>query len=125
MSESLKNKVALITGSSRGIGKSIALAFASEGVDVVINYKKSSLMYLTKSLAKHYAPEVRVNAIAPGYTQTDLFLERHEHELSDITKKVPLKRINLPEDIAQGAVYLCKAANITGHVLVIDGGSSL
>ncbi len=86
---------------------------------------KSGLIYVTKSLAKQYAPEVRVNAIAPGYTQTDLFLESHKADLSDVVQKIPLKKINSPDDIAQGAVYLCKAANITGHVLVIDGGSSI
>lgn len=96
-----------------------------KGKGMFYGMTKAALNYVTAALARQYAPSVRINAIAPGYTQTDLLTEGHGGELEKIKEAIPLKKINSPEDVAQAALFLQKAQNITGHVLVVDGGSSL
>ena len=83
---------------------------------------KSGLIMLTKSLAREFGPEVRVNAIAPGAI---LWPETGLDEMSKqrIISRAPLKRSGTPEDIARTALFLIRDAEfITGQVLVVDGG---
>ena len=77
---------------------------------------------LTKVLAKALAPEVRVNAIAPG--TITMPGDPPEWE-ADFVKLAPLRRTGTPEDIAEAVSYLTHAEFMTGHVLVLDGGRSL
>ncbi len=89
---------------------------------------KSGLIYLTKSLALTLAPYIRVNAIAPGYTETEMSSFYGNPSLKrEIEKKIPLQKVNLPEDIAKSSLFLAsdEAKNITGQILIIDGGYSL
>ena len=86
---------------------------------------KSALEGITKSLAKELAPEIRVNAIAPG-----AILWPEDEDLSDSDQKtrltnVPLGRIGCPEDISSVAVFLSSAEYITGQVIKVDGGRSV
>lgn len=86
---------------------------------------KAALLHLTRSLAGELAPEIRVNAIAPGLVKTDMaraLWERHEEA---IAKQMPLERLGEPEDIANAAVFLCSdaASWITGEALIVDGGA--
>ncbi len=87
---------------------------------------KAGLEFMTKSLAITFAPYVRVNAIAPGYTNTRMAEEnlKNSVKMEEIIKKIPLKRINEPEDIAKVASFLVSedSRNITGQVLNVDGG---
>jgi len=85
---------------------------------------KAALIMLTRSLAKELAPEIRVNAIAPGAI---LWPEDGSLSSEDIDKKlseIPLKRCGSPEDIANLVVYLSceKASFITGEIIKVDGG---
>ena len=86
---------------------------------------KAGLVMLTKSLARELAPEVRVNAVAPG---TILW---PESDLDEITKqriisRVPLKRSGDPSDIARTILFLVRDAGyITGQVIAVDGGRSV
>lgn len=83
---------------------------------------KAGVVMLTKCLAKELAPEVRVNAIAPGtITMPD---DAPEIEANFI-KQAPLKRSGRPPDIVQAVVYLASAKFVTGHTLVVDGGRVL
>jgi pteridine reductase len=77
---------------------------------------------LTKVLAKALAPEVRVNAIAPG--TITMPGDPPEWE-ADFVKLAPLQRTGAPSDIADAVSYLVHAEFMTGHVLVLDGGRSL
>ena len=96
-----------------GTGSSIAYAAS-----------KSALISLTQSLARAFAPEVRVNAIAPGVILTrwvagkDEFVKRY-------VERTPLHKSSTPEDIAHMAVFLAEADGVTGQTLVIDGGYTL
>jgi len=83
---------------------------------------KAGVVMLTKVLAKALAPEVRVNAIAPG--TITMAGDPPEWE-ADFVKLAPLRRTGTPEDIADAVSYLIHAEFMTGHVLVLDGGRSL
>jgi pteridine reductase len=80
---------------------------------------KAGVVMLTKCLAKALAPEVRVNAIAPG--TITMPGDPPEWE-SDFVKLAPLSRTGKPSDIADAVVYLATAEFLTGQVLVVDGG---
>ena len=85
---------------------------------------KAAVLMLTKCLARDLAPHVRVNAIAPGYTETAFHADRTIAERQQITTRIPLRRFGRPEDIAGAAVFLASdgAAYMTGHTLVLSGG---
>lgn len=83
---------------------------------------KAGVVMLTKVLAKALAPEVRVNAIAPG--TITMPGDPPEWE-ADFIKLAPLRRTGTPNDIADAVSYLVHAEFLTGHTLVLDGGRSL
>jgi pteridine reductase len=83
---------------------------------------KAGVVMLTKVLAKALAPEVRVNAIAPG--TITMPGDPPEWE-ADFVRLAPLRRTGTPNDIADAVLYLIHAEFMTGHTLVLDGGRSL
>src|SRR2546430_9996747 len=83
---------------------------------------KAGLGMLTKTLAKALAPEVRVNAIAPGTITMAGDPPEWEQEF---VKLAPLKKTGTPEDVAEAVSYLASAKFLTGHVLVLDGGRTI
>lgn len=82
---------------------------------------KAGLIGFTKSLAKELGSRnIRVNAIAPGFIQTDM---TKDLDTEKITEHIPLKRLGLPEDIAKTVKFLAEDATyITGQVIGVDGG---
>jgi pteridine reductase len=83
---------------------------------------KAGVIMLTKVLAKALAPDVRVNAIAPG----TITMEGDAPELeSNFIKRAPLRRSGTPADITDTVVFLARSKFITGQVLVVDGGRTL
>jgi len=83
---------------------------------------KAGVVMLTKVLAKALAPEVRVNAIAPG--TITMPGDPPEWE-ADFVKLAPLRRTGTPKDIADAVSYIVQADFLTGHTLVLDGGRNL
>lgn len=86
---------------------------------------KSGLQNLTKSLARDLAPDIRVNAIAPGAI---LWPENTMSEKAQkkLLKRVPLKRVGEPQDIAKTAKFLIMdAPYISGQIIAVDGGRSV
>jgi len=87
---------------------------------------KGGVVQLTKALAVAWAPAIRVNAIAPGWIETDLTkAAQADSERSDaIIARTPLGRWGKPDDIGGAVVFLCSPAAgfITGAVLPVDGG---
>jgi 3-oxoacyl-[acyl-carrier protein] reductase len=108
----------------------ISTVAASQGMPyhASISMAKAAIEGLTIALAAEFAPNIRVNAVAPSLTQTPLaekLLNTPEKvEASD--KRHPLKRIGQPEDIANAVHFLLsdKASWMTGQVLNVDGGMS-
>ena len=86
---------------------------------------KAGLIGLTKALAQEMASRgVTVNAIAPGYIETDMTKVLPEDVRAKILAQVPMGRIGQPEDIAHAVKFLAgeDASYITGHVLAVNGG---
>lgn len=82
---------------------------------------KAGVIMLTRTLAKALAPEIRVNAVAPGSIQFP-----GEAPDEAYIRKAPLKRTGTPEDVAQTVLFLCTSADfVTGQTLVVDGGFAL
>jgi pteridine reductase len=81
---------------------------------------KAGLLHLTKVLARALAPDIRVNAIAPG---TVLPPEQHEGE--DGSERRVLRREGEPGDVVRAMLYLLESDFVTGEALVIDGGRML
>ncbi len=86
---------------------------------------KAGLIGLTKSLAHELASRnVTVNAVAPGFIETDMTVSLADEHKTKITETIPLKRMGKPEDVAAAVKFLAseEAAYITGHVLDVNGG---
>jgi len=85
---------------------------------------KAALIAMTQGLAKARAPEVQVNAVAPGSVL--LPEEYGEKEREAIVRAIPLKRIGDPADVAHTVLFLLEGSDfITGQVVVVDGGRSI
>jgi NAD(P)-dependent dehydrogenase (short-subunit alcohol dehydrogenase family) len=91
----------------------------------VYDNTKAALIHLTGHFAAELAPKVRVNAIAPGLVKTDFARALWEPAEEQVAKRMPLRRLGEPNDIANAAVFLCSdaASWITGQTLVVDGGA--
>ena len=92
-----------------------------------VNYaaSKSGVIGLTKSLAKELGSRgITVNAVAPGFINTDMTASLSEKVKEEASKNIPLKRLGDPEDVANLVGFLASdAANyITGQVINVDGG---
>ncbi len=86
---------------------------------------KFGIIGLTKTWAKEMGRDgIRVNAVAPGYTMTEMLGTVPEKILTAISEKTPLKRLGRPEDIANAYYFLAneESAFVTGQVISVDGG---
>jgi 3-oxoacyl-[acyl-carrier protein] reductase len=89
---------------------------------------KAGLVGLTKSMAKELASRnIRVNAIAPGYIETDMTVVLTPEQKEGILKSIPLGRVGKPEEIASAVVFLASSLSnyITGQVIPVDGGMGM
>jgi len=88
---------------------------------------KAGLVMLTKSLAREMAPEVRVNAIAPGTIMwPEGEAEVDEAQKQEMLARIPLKRSGSPEDIARTALFLIRDATyVNGQVIAVCGGRTV
>jgi ketoreductase RED2 len=112
--ESPNGSVVTITSIAglRPIGSSIAYAMS-----------KAALNHMTVLLAKACGP-VRVNAVAPGLVATP-WTSQWEDQHAAVAATSPMHRSATPEDCAEAAIGLIRSSYITGHVVVVDGGTSL
>ena len=95
-----------------------------------VNYaaSKAGVIGMTKALAKELARHtVTVNAIAPGFIETDMVRGIPEPVKQKILETIPMRRFGLPEEVAHAAAFLASdhAAYITGHVMNVNGGMYL
>jgi pteridine reductase len=84
---------------------------------------KAGLAALTRLLALEWAPEVRVNGIAPGTVIAPADTTPGERER--LVRRIPLGREGSPDDVARAAVFLASEPFITGQILAVDGGRSI
>lgn len=84
---------------------------------------KAALAHLTRVQARALAPEVRVNAVAPGAVlPPDDWPDERWHALADVA---PLQRVGTPDDVVQAVLYLAEARFVTGQIIAVDGGRLL
>ena len=84
---------------------------------------KGAILALTKALAQELGPSgIRVNAVAPGVTQTDMCASVDPAVMEDLRQQTPIGRLGTPEDIAQAMLYLADAPFLTGQTLPLNGG---
>ncbi len=89
---------------------------------------KAGIIGFTKSSARELAPRgITVNAIAPGFIDTDMTAAIPEKIKADILTKIPFGKMGSPEDVADAAAFLAseQAAYITGQVICVDGGFAM
>ena len=96
------------------------------GSSMAYGASKAGLINLTKNLARALAPQVRVNAVAPGFVDTDWTRQWPAERKQTSIERTLLKRACTPADIAAAIVFLCADATmVTAQTLVVDGGYSL
>lgn len=127
--------VAPIMQRGRGVVVNVSSASGDEGYGSSIAYSasKGAMNTMTKSLARALAPEIRVNAICPGYVMTPLLDKFHQTEeqraawRKELVANSPLKAEPTPERVARNILYLVSdlSAHITGQRLTADGGGAL
>lgn len=120
----LCTKVALenmTEGSIVNVSSTVALV---GGTDPIYSGTKAALLGFTKSMAKVVAPKIRVNAVAPSATNTDMMKNYNEERKNQLVELTLLKRMAEPEDIANGIYFLAsdQAKHITGVCLNMSGG---
>ena len=86
---------------------------------------KAGLIGMTRTVARELASrKVTVNAVAPGFIETEMTEKLGEKVLEEVTSRVPVRRLGLPDEIVGAVLFLASstAAYVTGHVLTVDGG---
>ena len=118
----LSQRAAPALAASHGAIVNIAdlAAFESWPAYVPHGMTKAAVVQMTRAMARALAPDVRVNAVAPGVVLLpDGWSEEEAEHLRSTT---PLRRLGSPEDVAQAVVFLLEAQFITGEVVRVDGG---
>ncbi|MGQ9454739.1 MAG: 3-oxoacyl-[acyl-carrier-protein] reductase [Armatimonadota bacterium] len=89
---------------------------------------KGGVIAFTKAVAKELGSRgINVNAVAPGFIQTAMTDEMPEDAKKGIEDRIPLRRLGMPEDVAEVVLFLCteSAGYITGQVIAVDGGLTM
>lgn len=110
------------------INTSSMVAKMGQPSGVAYPMSKFAVNGLTISLARELGPAgIRVNAVAPGVTATDMVACLPEELIAPIEAGIPLKRVGQPEDVANAFVFLASdlASYVTGEVLAVDGGMTV
>ena len=105
----------------------VSSILAHTGAAIECHYaaSKGGLISLTRSHARDFAPDVRVNAIAPGHVETDMTDDRTPEAKREELAAIPADRFGQPADIADAAAYLRDATFVTGETLNVNGGERM
>ncbi len=105
---------------------SVSAVLADRGMGLYCA-SKAALEMVVRVAAREWAPNVRVNAVAPGVTDTPMLgpAPRDGDWLTGVARRTPLGRLGRPDDVAEAVAALHGASWVTGHVLTCDGGLTL
>lgn len=137
------DKIANLNIKSVFVVSKVAVPYLEETKGVIVNTSSmvsiygqpSGVMYpaskfavngMTKSLARELAPRgIRVNAVAPGVTETDMVAALPKEVIEPLIKTIPLGRIGTPQDVANAILFLASdmASYVTGEILSVDGAA--
>jgi 3-oxoacyl-[acyl-carrier protein] reductase len=109
----------------RIINLSSVVAESGNPGQVVYSSSKAALLGMTRTLAREYASRgITVNAVAPGFIETDMTADLPDQAKQGIIDQTPLGRIGRPEEVAAAVVFLAseEASYITGQVVRVNGG---
>jgi NAD(P)-dependent dehydrogenase (short-subunit alcohol dehydrogenase family) len=98
---------------------------ARGGSSIAYSVSKAATIHLTKCLATALAPDIRVNAVAPGLMRTRWLAHFDEAQLAQATALAPLGRTADLDDVARAFVMLAQSESMTGEVVVVDAGITL
>ncbi len=98
---------------------------ARGGSSIPYSVSKAATIHLTKCLATALAPDIRVNAVAPGLMRTRWLAHFDDAQLARATEMTPLRRTADLDDTARAYVMLAHNESMTGEVIVVDGGITL
>ena len=114
---------------AHGSGKIVNIASSAGqmgGLAVGVHYSasKAGILGLTKGLARGLAPDIQVNAVAPGTTESAMTSGWDASAIEGLTKRIPAARLGRPSDVAAAVLYLVSdgASFVTGQTLSVNGG---
>ncbi|HEX9565037.1 MAG TPA: SDR family oxidoreductase [Gemmatimonadaceae bacterium] len=81
---------------------------------------KAGLVYMTRALARVFAPGIRVNAVAPGTVLLPEWMD--QDAATHLNSTTPLGRVGTPDDVLQAVRFLLEATYVTGETIIVDGG---
>lgn len=106
------------------INTSSMVSISGQPAGIAYPTSKSAVNALTWSLARELGPSnIRINAVAPGITKTDMVAALPEQMIQPMISRIPLRRIGEPEDVANAFLFLASdmASYVTGEILSVDG----
>jgi NAD(P)-dependent dehydrogenase (short-subunit alcohol dehydrogenase family) len=105
----------------------ISSILAHTGAPIECHYaaSKGALVSLTRSHARDFAPDIRVNAVAPGHVETDMTADRTPEEKAEELEEIPVGHYGDPADIGDAVAYLRDASFVTGETLNVNGGEDM
>ncbi len=111
-------------GSGKILNTASVRGLPNTGREGIMAYSaaKAAVINFTKTLAKELAPQITVNAVAPGFTLTRNYGTYPEEVKQGFLDSTLLKRWITPEEIADAFIYLAKADAVTGEIITVDGG---
>lgn len=126
----MKYQIPAMLKTQGGAIVNMASMFGEISIPQISSYSaaKAGVLGLTKSAALEFAPQgIRINAICPGFIDTDILNNLPKEFLEQIVEQIPFKRLGKPEEIANAVVWLCSdgASYMTGQDLLMDGGFTI
>lgn len=117
-------------GSGAIVNVSSIAGVMGTGTSVAYAASKGALNTMTLSLARVLGPQIRINAVCPGFVETRWLQgalgERYETQRSRVAGNNPLQKVSTPEDISRAIVWLLEGADlVTGEFIIVDGGMHL
>lgn len=123
----LSTELAPLLGDGGSIVNIASRAYLGNFGQFNYSMSKGGVVGLTRALALSLAPQIRVNAVAPGLIGTEMALAIPEETLEKMVSAIPLDRMGTPDEVANVVWFLLSplSSYITGHVVVVGGGRSL